>query len=273
MTQLKYKQINGLRFAYFDEGQGPLVVLLHGFPDTPHTWDHIRPVLVDEGYRVVAPFMRGYAPTEIPQGSPTARDLGQDVIALIDACGEETARVVGHDWGAVAAYAATALKPERVSRLFTTAVPHLGAVKPNLRMLWFFRHFIGLNLPGAGSRVRKNNFAYLDTLYRRWSPTWDLDESELDHIRACFAEPGCAEAAVAYYHMMRKSPEKFVLGRITVPTRSVAGADDPGIPPETYEKARRFFKSEYDVVTLAGGHFVHRENPEPFIETLLDWFK
>src|ERR1700683_576905 len=103
---------NGLRFAYLEQGQGPLVLLVHGFPDTPHTWDRVMPEVARAGYRVVAPYTRGYHPTEIPPNGPFDADtLGRDLIGLIEALGEKQAIVVGHDFGAGAAYAAAAIAP------------------------------------------------------------------------------------------------------------------------------------------------------------------
>src|SRR5437870_836166 len=108
---------NGLSFEVIEEGQGPLVLLLHGFPDTPQTWDQVRPALAAAGFRAASPFMRGYAPSEIPaDGRYDAETLGRDAVALIEALGAESAVVVGHDWGATAAYAAASLAPERVSK-------------------------------------------------------------------------------------------------------------------------------------------------------------
>src|SRR4051812_47609508 len=108
--ELQYVHANGLRFAYFEEGHGPLVLMVHGFPDTPHTWDHARPALAAAGFRVVTPFTRGYAPTEIPAREAFDADtLARDLLALIPALGAETAYVVGHDWGAGASYSAAAL--------------------------------------------------------------------------------------------------------------------------------------------------------------------
>src|SRR5580658_10060075 len=107
-----FVEANGVRFAYFEEGKGPLVLLLHGFPDTPHTWDAVRPAVAAAGYRAVTPFLRGYAPTSVPaDGAYDAETLGRDVVALIDALGERRAVVVGHDWGAAAAYSAATLAP------------------------------------------------------------------------------------------------------------------------------------------------------------------
>src|SRR5260221_1908679 len=140
-------QANGLRFAYVEEGSGPLVLLLHGFPDTPHSWDAVRPAVSAIGFRVVAPFMRGYAPTEIPaDGTYDSDTLGRDVLALIDALREERAIVVGHDWGAGAAYSAASLGPERVELLVTVAIPHPASIIPTPKMVWLGRPFF-LPLP------------------------------------------------------------------------------------------------------------------------------
>ena len=144
---------NGLQFAFLEWGVAgdPLALLLHGFPDTAHTWDAFGPALARSGFHVVAPFSRGYAPTSIPTGDADAATLGEDVIALIAALGAQRAVVVGHDWGADAAYAAAALAPARVSRIVTVAIPHRGALTPP-RLLWKLRHVFALPAPGAARR-------------------------------------------------------------------------------------------------------------------------
>ncbi|HEY8086236.1 MAG TPA: alpha/beta fold hydrolase, partial [Polyangiaceae bacterium] len=125
-----FLEANGVRFAYLEEGQGPLVLLVHGFPDTAHGWDAVRPAIAAAGYRVVSPFTRGYAPSAIPaDGAYDTETLGRDVLALIDAFGENRAIVVGHDWGASAAYAAATLAPDRVSLLVTVAIPHPASLR------------------------------------------------------------------------------------------------------------------------------------------------
>src|SRR5579859_5561185 len=134
-------EANGLSFAYLAEGEGPLVLLVHGFPDTAHTWDHVRPLIAARGFRAVSPWTRGYAPTAIPPGDADAETLARDVLALIDAFGSGPAIVIGHDWGALAAYGAAALAPEKVRRLITVAIPHPAAMAPSPALLWKLRHF------------------------------------------------------------------------------------------------------------------------------------
>ena len=122
---------NGLTFAYHEAGDGPLALLLHGFPDTPRGWELVVPTLVEAGYRVVAPFMRGYAPTEVPSTRATILDeLAADALALIEALGHRSAVLIGHDWGAATVYLATALAPERVDRLVAVGIPHPAALRP-----------------------------------------------------------------------------------------------------------------------------------------------
>lgn len=266
-------EANGLRFAAYDEGDGPLVVLLHGFPDTADTWAHLRPALVDNGYRVVAPYMRGYAPTEIPDKAPTVQTLAEDVVGLIEACGHDEATVVGHDWGAIAAYGATALAPDRIERLCAVAIPHPASIRPSPGLLWTARHFLALNLPGAGRRIRKNEFAYIEKLYRRWSPTWDFDDTVLDPVQTSLGESGSAEAAASYYRVARRRPEKLVGRSIDVPTLAIWGTDDPFLDDEDLERARRFFTDDYQTASCAGGHFVHRESPDEFNDRLLSWLE
>ena len=137
-----------------------------GFPDTPHSWDPVRPALAAAGFRAVSPFLRGYAPTEIPSAEAYDMEtLGRDALALIAALGEDRAVLVGHDWGAVAAYAAAGLEPARLRALVTIAIPHPAAIVPTPRLVWAFRHFFALRRRGAAARIRRDGFAYLDEFF------------------------------------------------------------------------------------------------------------
>jgi pimeloyl-ACP methyl ester carboxylesterase len=265
-------EANGIEFAYLEEGEGPLVLLLHGFPDTPHTWDAVRPALAAAGHRAVAPFNRGYRPTSIPaDGRYDSRALGEDVLALIDALGNgDPAIVVGHDWGAMAAYTAAALNPDRVRFLVTLAIPHPGSLKPSLPGVWKVRHFITLRLPGAAKRFAANDFADVDTLVERWSPAWVVPREETRPVKECFSDPDSLDAALGYYRAMPLGqPDELNRRPITVPAVSFAGMTDGGIAPDPFFDAARLFTAGYEVVRMPGGHFMHRENPELFNRELL----
>src|ERR1700722_16849389 len=127
---IHFVDANGLNFAYLEEGSGPLVLMLHGFPDTAHTWDDLRPRIAARGYRAVSPFMRGYHPTGIPDRDADQETLAHDAVALIEALGASEAIVIGHDFGAGAAYGAAAPGPGRVTKLFALATPHPAAPRP-----------------------------------------------------------------------------------------------------------------------------------------------
>ena len=266
---VKSVRANGLQFAYLEEGTGPLVLLLHGFPDTPQTWDAVRPALASAGYRAVSPFMRGYSPTEIPRDGPFDSDtLGRDALALIDALGEKNAIVVGHDWGASAAYSAATLDPDRVALLVTAGIPHPGSLRPSPRLLWHVRHFVTLRPMSAAQRIRAGNYAHIDELVQRWSPTWNVPRGETDAVKRAFAEPGCLEAALGYYRAMQPRLPASHRKRVTVPTVSFAGTDDV-LPVTAFDRAASWFTNRYDIVRVPGGHFMHREHPAQFIRELL----
>jgi pimeloyl-ACP methyl ester carboxylesterase len=265
-----FADANGLRFAYLEEGSGPLVLMLHGFPDTAHTWDDLRPRMAAKGYRVVTPFMRGYHPTAIPDRDPDLETLARDPLALIEALGAPDAIVIGHDWGASAAYGAAGLGPDRVNKLFAIGIPHPAALKPTLKKLWGVRHFAAYKLPGAPNRFARNDFAALPAICRRWSPTWDPDPAEFEPVRTCFSNPASLNAAFGYYRKLSPLPSASLKARITVPTVVFAGLDDPVAEPADYRGAARMFLGEYVVEEMPGGHFMHREHPEVFAERLMN---
>jgi pimeloyl-ACP methyl ester carboxylesterase len=261
---------NGLDFAVLEEGRGPLVLLLHGFPDTAHTWDRTRPALAAAGFRAVSPFLRGYAPSAIPpDGDYRIETLARDVAGLIEALGEEQAIVVGHDWGASAAFGAAILSPERVRFLVTLAIPHPASIRPTPRLAWKARHFLALRAPGAAARMRAGNFAAVDRLVRRWSPAWDVPPGETDPVKRAFGEPGCLEAAIGYYRALGPRLPAAQRGPVRAPSVAFAGATDFAVGPADFERARPLYLDRYEVVTLPGGHFLHREHPDAFHLELL----
>jgi pimeloyl-ACP methyl ester carboxylesterase len=266
---IQFVDANGLNFAYLEEGAGPLVLMLHGFPDTAHTWDDLRPRIAANGCRAVSLFMPGYHPSAIPDRDADQETLARDPLALIEALGARDAVVIGHDWGASAGYGAAALGPDQVKKLLAIGIPHPAAVKPSLKKLWSVRHFAVYKLPGAPDRFARNDFAALPAIYRRWSPTWNPDAKEFDAIRACFSNRASLNSAFGYYRKLSPVPTASLKTRITVPVVAFAGLDDPIVAPSDYRGAARMFENEYIVEEVRGGHFMHREHPELFAERLL----
>jgi pimeloyl-ACP methyl ester carboxylesterase len=264
-------QANGLRFGFLAWGTAgnPLALLLHGFPDTPHTWDGFAPALAHAGFHVVAPFLRGYAPTEVPGKDTTTQTLGEDVLGLISALGSSQAVVIGHDWGADAAYAAAALRPERIRKLVTVAIPHRGTLAPTPKLLWALRHIFTLSFPGAARRFAADDFAQVERLIRRWSPAWQFSAQELDAVKNAFCAQGCLDAALGYYRAVSVRLPPVLRRPIAVPTLVVAGRDDPGAPLALYAQAKRQFTGGCEVVAIGGGHFCHRESPKEFEAAVL----
>lgn len=267
--EICYVDANGLKFAYLEQGSGPLVLMLHGFPDTAHTWDDLRPRIAAKGYRAVSPFMRGYHPTGIPERDADQETLARDALALIEALGVREAVVIGHDWGASAAYGAAATAPDRVRKLFVIGIPHPATIKPTLKKLWGVRHFAAYKLPGAPARFARDDFAALPAIYRRWSPAWSPPPDEFNAVRACFSNPDSLNAAFGYYRALAVTPSASMKAHIKVPTVVFAGLDDPIVEPQDYRRAARMFDGEYSVEEVPGGHFMHREHPQVFAERLL----
>jgi pimeloyl-ACP methyl ester carboxylesterase len=268
-SDTRFVEANGLRFGYLEWGQGPLVLAVHGFPDTPHTWDVIGPAVAASGFRVVAPYTRGYAPTGLPKSDPVTRELGEDTVALISALGEKRAHLLGHDWGSEAVHAAVALAPEQVLSLTSVGIPHRAAVTPTPRLAWALRHFLTLRLPGAEARFARDDFAQLEGLIRRWSPTWRFTAEELAPIKESFRQAGTVHGALGYYRGASVLLPAFMKPRIAVPTLNIAGADDPALGPETYEASRSHYSGPFEVCVIPGGHFCHRESPAAMLPRLL----
>lgn len=255
---------NGLQFAYLEWGptDGPLVLCLHGFPVSPTTWEKLGPTLGALGYRVVAPWMRGYAPTQAPAGDAYgATVLGDDVLALMTALGADQAVLVGHDWGALAAYTAAAKAPERVVKLVAVAIPHPAAIP--VSALLKAHHFLTLPLPGAVGRLSANDYAEVETIMRRWSPAWKLPPAEVESAKQSFRAPGGAHAILGYYRAAL-TDQAAPLPPLSVPTLAVFGMSDGALDADVYYRTEPYFTGPYRRLGLAAGHFPHREQPEQF---------
>ena len=246
-------------------GTGPDVVLLHGYPDTPHSWADFEPALVEAGWRVSVPWLRGYHPESIVPGLPyDPETFADDVIDLLDAIEAPRAVVIGHDWGALAAYAAAARAPEKVMAIVPIGLPHPAFLNRSPRGLWAARHLFRHKLPGAERITRRRDFAHLDMLYRRWSPSWsgpDRDRT-LAAAKDAFAAPGTLDAALGYYRDLPLSGSPVFESIPEVPGLIVGGTEDGGDPSGYGRTADAMPEPSRALVVEGTGHWPHREATE-----------
>lgn len=275
---------NGLTFAALTWGvrDAPLALCLHGYPDTPWTWRHLGPHLADRGWRVVAPFLRGYAPTDLaPDDEYSAGALGRDALALRDALGsDDRAVLIGHDWGAFAAYNVTARAPHNFRNVVTLAVPPITRIGNllrdprvrrelgrQLRMSWY----IAFNqIPGLAQRWQHR---LIPKLWADWSPGFDAGE-DLAHVFEALGDPRRRRAAVRYYRCLatqRGAADAFRV-RMRQPVLALHGERDgclsPALSRNMLDAAVPGTRAEY---IDGAGHFLQLERPDVVNRLIAEW--
>jgi pimeloyl-ACP methyl ester carboxylesterase len=279
---------NGLQFGVLEAGSGPLALCLHGFPDSAHTWRYLLPALADAGFHAVAPFMRGYAPTEIPKdGCYGLGALVADTVGLHDALGgDDRAVLVGNDWGAETSYGAAAFAPDRWRRLVALAVPPLALdtkMFADYDQLKRFFYLFFLKTPFAESVLAAEDMAFLDRLWQDWSPGYDAREN-LHDVKRCLRDAGNLAAAIGYYRAeepgLRQSvadgayaaEESALASAPPQPTLYLHGDRDGCIDLALIRDAERHLApaSRMEVIADAG-HFLHVEKPAAVNAQILAW--
>jgi len=279
----------GLTFHTLEEGEGPLVLCLHGFPDHARSFRHQLPALAAAGYRAVAPAMRGYAPTgPAPDGRYQSAALAEDAVALIAALGYDDAIVFGHDWGAIAAYGAALAAPNRVRKLVTAAVPYGPQVTSAFmtsydqqRRSWYMFFF---QTPFADVALAHDDFAFVERLWRDWSPGWRFPAEEMAALKETFRQPGVAAAALGYYRAtfnpalqdpaLANLQSRMMLEPIPVPTMVLHGANDGCMGVELVTGMDALFPRGLRTEIVPGtGHFLHQEDPALVNALVLDFLR
>ena len=268
---------DGLVFDVRDEGpaDGPVVVLLHGFPQRNSSWDAIIERLTAQGYRCLAPNQRGYSPGARPRRRRDYRipELVADVGALIDASGAQRVHVVGHDWGAAVAWSVAAAMPERLATVVPVSVPHPGAFLKALATSrqglasWYMYFF---QLPYVPELLLTRRRGALATgALRRMGQTQAAAERDV----AAMLEPGALTAGINWYRGMPLMDPRATGGKITVPTMFVWSDEDPALLAKGAYDTARYVSGEYRFEIMPGAsHWIPEERPDELAGLLLEWF-
>jgi pimeloyl-ACP methyl ester carboxylesterase len=286
--QHRHVAANGARFHVAESGpyDGPLVLLLHGFPEFWWTWRHLLPALADAGCHAVAMDLRGYGGSDkTPRGYDPVT-LAGDVSGVIKALGSRDAVLVGHGWGGYVAWATTVLHAREVSALCSVSAPHPSAMLKALRLrngVGALRHVLAMQVPlSPERRLADPSSGYLRDHLRSWSgprSTFPLDDDVATYQRAISLWPS-SHCALEYHRWlfrsrlradgrafrrrMRRPVEQAVL--------AITGADDPALPVDVVERSRAHVTGSFASSVLGGlGHFPHEEDPQAFADVLLPW--
>jgi pimeloyl-ACP methyl ester carboxylesterase len=289
------KQIDAgvLDVGYAEAGptDGPAVVLLHGWPYDVHSYAEVAPLLAEEGYRAIVPYLRGYGTTRF-LSDETFRNgqqsvLAVDVIALMDALGIEEAILAGFDWGARSADVIAALWPERCKALVSVSGYLIGSpgankmpLPPNAELQWWYQYYFATERGRAGYDKYRHDFAKL--IWQIASPKWDFDDATFDRSAAAFDNPDHVEIVIHNYRwrlgLAEGDPQYDDLEQrlaevplIKVPTITLEG-DANGAPhPDASSYAEKFSgKYAHKVIEGGVGHNLPQEAPQAFAEAVVE---
>jgi pimeloyl-ACP methyl ester carboxylesterase len=279
---------NGVRLHVAEAGEGPLVLLLHGFPEFWWAWRSQLPALAAAGFRAVAPDLRGYGGSDKPPRGYDLPTAAADVAALVRALGEQDAVVVGHDWGGLVAWTMAALHPRSVRRLAVLSMAHPRQLRAALKdgaQRRALRHVLGFQLPRLPERrLTRADDDPVAELMRRWAgPGWTATAGFAEAVsryRSAARIPQAAYGSMEYFRWAGRSqlrPDGLRYARrmaapVTAPTLQLHGELDPYILPSTAEGSGRYVAGAYEWRVLPGaGHFLPEEAPDEVSRAIADW--
>jgi pimeloyl-ACP methyl ester carboxylesterase len=306
----QFVDTNGLRMATYEQGEGPAVILVHGFPELAFSWRHQLPALAKAGFRAIAPDMRGYGQTDAPAGVDAYRmqNLIDDLQGLMDALDLESATFVGHDWGALILWHMAMLAPDRIERLINLNIPHYPRAPTDPIELTRERfgddfyivnfqdsdeadrafaadptHFF--NMMMRRNQISRTQFEQLPPqmkglsllkVMERTESSGDplLTDDERDYYVAAFEKSGFTNP-INWYRNWSQNWEALegVSQIIDIPTLFIGAVDDVVIAPEHIE-AMRPLVTDLTVEMLAPcGHWTQQERPDDVNRLIIDWLK
>lgn len=282
----RFVSANGARFHTVTMGDGPAVLLVHGFPTYWYTWRHLLPALAEAGYRAIAMDLRGYGGTDHTPRGYDPFTLSGDLSGVIRSLGHRQATVIGHGWGGFVAWSAAVLEPDLMCGLVPVSMPHPVVLRrailsdPNQRQR--SRYAMGFQLPRRPEKrlVRDDAQAIGDYLHE-WSanPAWPTADDEV-YFRRAFQYRATAHCALEYHRWAIRSiarPDGIryihrMEHPITTSVLQIHGASDETVLPSSVDGSEEFVAGDYQRVDLPGvGHFPHDEDPAGFAATLLPW--
>ena len=284
--QHRHVAANGARFHVVEAGPpaGPLVLLLHGFPEFWWTWRDVLPPLADAGYRVVAMDLRGYGGSDKTPDGYDPLTLAQDVSGVVKAIGGRSAVLVGHGWGGYVAWATAVLHAREVSALCVVSAPHptamIAAMRPGGVAT---RHVLAMQVPWRPERrLADPASGYLRDHLRTWSAPGSAfpDEHAVATYQRAIALWPASHCALEYHRWLFRSRaradgrrfRRLMRPPVSQPVLTVTGADDPALPPAGVRGSRGHVVGELTEHVMPGvGHFPHEEDPASFTPLLRDW--
>lgn len=260
---------NGIRMHYVTQGEGPLIVLLHGFPEFWYSWRHQIPFLAEQGYTVVAPDLRGYNDTDKPRKGYELPTLLRDIAGLITGLGREKAVIVGHDWGGVLAWAFAINYPHMTERLIVLNAPHPGAMQREMRTLkqlrksWYVFFFQLPWLPEY-ALLRDNASAVGRMLHGAALQKSAFPPEEIAKYQAAMSKPGAMTAALNYYRqLLRRGPRAYAGHlHVSVPALLIWGVHDVALGVALTYNLEQWVPNLRIERIDDSGHWVQQEQPE-----------
>lgn len=276
----------GTRFHVAELGEGPLILMLHGFPEFWWSWHRQLVSFAAAGYRAAAVDLRGYGSSDKPPRGYDLITLADDAAGLVRALGEANAIVVGHDWGGLLAWTMAVFRPKVVQRLVPVSAPHPLRLRHAVRaeprgQAWASRHAFGFQVPmWPERRLVRDNGAMVARLMNDWSGPGFPDARTEDLVRRAIQIPGVAHSALEYHRWLMRSQARpdglryatRMRATVQVPTLHLHGALDPYVLPGTAQGSGQFVEAAYRWKLIDGaGHFPHEERPETFDAQVLGW--
>lgn len=278
----KFIQSNGIQLFTVQHGpkEGPLVIMLHGFPEFWYGWRHQIDALAAAGYNVLTPDMRGYNLSEKPKGTEAYAldELAKDVVGLIEASGHEKVILVGHDWGAAVAWWTAIRYPEKLEKLVIINVPHptvmMQALKEDWaqrRRSWYMFYFQIPELPEMGMR-----FANWRTMVKAMQDSarpGAFTSADMEQYRKAWSQSGAITAMINYYRaIFRHRPSATSNPRVQVPTQIIWGADDAFIGREYAQKSLEMCDNGRLTIIEGATHWVQHEEAARVNQLMLEFF-